>query len=207
MKVLVIIPTHDRTDFLDEAVASIQSQTRPPDEVVIVGNVSHPAYRSVYSEAPLADRLNAAIESSTCDAFVILWDDDMFLPTYIEETAAMMEETGADIVYTEFGREQVTSLCRKSMWARTPGFRSVGFFDWDLWWSRLEAGASCVPFGRGLFHYRSHPEQVARARGMAGGWVMGKVGGGDVREASEEREAVAIDLQFGACLPRSIQSL
>ena len=78
---------------------------------------------------------------TNCDAFIILCDDDVLLPTCIEETVARMEESGADIVYTEFGQEQVTSLCRKDMWSRTCGFRSVGFFDWDFWWSCLEAGA------------------------------------------------------------------
>jgi GT2 family glycosyltransferase len=158
MKVLVIVPTHDRTEFLDECIASIQAQTRAPDEVVITGNVGHPAYPSVYSDAPLEDRLNAAIESTDCDAFVILCDDDVLLPRFIELTLKVMEETEADIVYCT----NVTSLYRKRIWAKTPGFRSVGFFDWDFWWSCLEAGAKCVPFGSGLFIYREHPAQVAQ---------------------------------------------
>jgi GT2 family glycosyltransferase len=39
VKLLVVVPIHDRTEFIGEALDSIAQQTRLPDEVVVTGNV------------------------------------------------------------------------------------------------------------------------------------------------------------------------
>jgi glycosyltransferase involved in cell wall biosynthesis len=97
MRVLVVIPTHDRTEFYREAIDSVFMQTRQADELVVTGNVGP----GVLTNASLADRINDAISRSDCDAFVILCDDDQLKPDYIERTAKLMEESGVDIVYTD----------------------------------------------------------------------------------------------------------
>ena len=102
MKILVIVPTHNRLEFIPEALASLDHQARPADEVVVTGNVGP----GIISDEPFSVRVNDAIEHSDCDAFFILCDDDLLEPTFIEKTVALMEKTGADIVYTdrkEFG--------------------------------------------------------------------------------------------------------
>lgn len=112
VRVLVVIPTHDRVQFLDDALDSLRNQTRQPDEIVVTGNVavkpltlSHwPALRCSISEEGMCARLNQAIAESMCDAFVLLCDDDKIEPTFLERTVAEMERAEADIVYTDLKR-------------------------------------------------------------------------------------------------------
>jgi GT2 family glycosyltransferase len=179
---LVIVPTHDRLEYLDEALESIAQQTRHPDQVIVTGNVGP----GVLSDADLATRLNAAIEESDCDAFLILCDDDKLTPDFIEHTVSTMEERGVDIVYTNcyiFGDSEcvaealgqwkkenlerhtvplVTSLCRKSAWRAAGGFRNVQFFDWDFWRRCCDAGATAYWLQAPLFQYRDHAGQQSK---------------------------------------------
>jgi glycosyltransferase involved in cell wall biosynthesis len=177
MRVLVVIPTHDRIKFLDEALISLEKQTKKADEIVVIGNVGPSSPRSsiyIPSDASFATRLNSVIERSDCDALIILCDDDTLEPRYIEKTTARMEETNADIVYTEFNNEPVTSLIRKSMWKKVGGFCDIGFFDWDFYLSCREAGAKREHLKEHLFTYRQHEEQMA-AHGAAkadGRWAQ-----------------------------------
>ena len=102
MKILAIVPTHDRLEFLPDALASLKRQTHPADKIIVTGNVGP----GIITDKPIDFRLNEAVESGDCDAFFILCDDDMLEPTFIEKTASVMEKTGVDIVYTdrrEFG--------------------------------------------------------------------------------------------------------
>jgi hypothetical protein len=165
MKILVIIPTHDRTEFIAKAIDSVMKQTRQADELVVVGNVTskaHPDVTFVYSDSTLSVRLNEVIESSCCDAFIMLSDDDWLLPEYIYKTAKVMEGTGADIVYDGYGLIPVTSLVRKSIWKKVGGYCDIGFFDWDFNWSCQEAGAVTIPIRERMFIYNQHPTQVAQ---------------------------------------------
>lgn len=182
MNVLVIIPTHDRTEFYREAIDSVFVQTRQADELVITGNVGP----GVITNASLADRINQAIEQSHCDAFVILCDDDQLKPDYIERTARAMELTGVDVVYTdcqlfgyhvgvgqalgEWTRQNidrntvplVTSLCSRRAWVRAGGFEDVPFFDWDFWWRCFYTGATAKWIREPLWSYRTYPENSAK---------------------------------------------
>jgi len=164
MKVLIVIPTHDRLEFLADALDSLDVQTRKADQIVVTGNVMsspHPGVTFLPSDASLATRLNSVIDDSDCDAYIMLSDDDLLLPTYVEKTAALMESTGADVVYTESGMIPVTALIRKATWKKVGGYCDIGFFDWDFNWSCLESGAIALPIREHLFVYNQHPEQVA----------------------------------------------
>lgn len=111
MKVLVIVPVHDRLEFLAEALASIEAQTRRADEVIVTGNLLYndvapriPAKLPVFvtvTQAGIVERLNRAIEVSGCDAFVVLCDDDKLAPTFLERLVGEMERTGVDVVYSD----------------------------------------------------------------------------------------------------------
>ena len=172
LKVLVIIPTQNkRPEMLLEAQGSIIAQTRKPDQVVVAG-----------SNDLLHERLNKAIRESSCDAFVVLGDDDLLEPTFIEKTVALMEQSGADIVhtrYSHFGEEtcvtgsanhiSVTSLCRKSAWAKTEGYAAVPCFDFDFWLSCLESGAKPMFLAEPLWKYRIHPDQAGKNEDVRAG--------------------------------------
>jgi hypothetical protein len=168
LKVLVVIPTHDRINFFEQAINSVNAQTRKA-ELVITGNVGP----QEPSDAPLAERLNTAIRNSGCDAFVVLGDDDLLETTFIEKTAAKMEETGCDIVhtlYSHFGTEEcvtgssnhisTTSLCRKTAWEKAGGFvDGIPYWDWDFYWSCIDTGAKKEFIPEPLWKYRIGEQQ------------------------------------------------
>lgn len=182
MRVLAVIPTHDRTEFYREAIDSVYMQTRQADELVVTGNVGP----GINTNDSLADRLNHAISRSNCEAFVILCDDDQLKPDFIERTARLMEESGVDIVYTDcsvFGDRDceayalgewnqvnidrntvplVTTLCTKAAWQRAGGFEDVPLFDWDFWWKCFHTGATAKWLKAPLFRHRDHGSQAAK---------------------------------------------
>ena len=171
MRVLVVVPTQLDRPFLSEALESLSRQTRRADEIIVA-----------IGQTPLHERLNDAIDASDCDAFIVLCDDDLLEPTYIEKTVARMVETGADVVYTDlrhFGTRDavwiapppdappdpnplpVTSLCRKSVWAMVGGYRLGPYFDWAFWWSAINVGATRAKVAEPLFLYRNHLGQAS----------------------------------------------
>ncbi len=194
MTVLVVVATHDRTDFIDEALGSLHRQRRPADVVVVTGNVG-PAAQSVRSavdicEDSFATRVNRAIAMTDCDSFVLLCDDDALEPDFLLKTIAVMEQTGADIVYTDLRRfggahhvmgalpwtaEQIelttvpfiTSLCRKRAWQRAGGYEDVPFADWDFWWRCFHTGATARHLPEPLLLYREHPGQAQYREDLA----------------------------------------
>jgi hypothetical protein len=185
MRVLVVIPTcGDRPEMLAEALESVWGQTRPPDVVSI---------RERYVDGvdiAIADRVNAAIEESGCDAFLILSDDDKLDPMFIEKTVQTMEETGVDIVYTDchiFGLNNctgaalgnwtkenidrntvplITSLCRTSAWLRAGKYFQTWFFDWDFWWRCFYTGATAYWLRQPLFWWRDHASGATRTENL-----------------------------------------
>jgi len=113
VKLLVVVPVHDRTEFVGEALDSIAQQTRPADEVIVTGNIAYsedylrPFQHSITwteTEDPLHTRVNKAIEQSRCDAFTVLCDDDKIEPTFLERTSRLIERYADDIVYTDLRR-------------------------------------------------------------------------------------------------------
>jgi glycosyltransferase involved in cell wall biosynthesis len=187
MKVLVIIFTWDREEYWREALDSVLKQTRPADEIVITGNVGHesPYFREATDRT--IERINAIIEKSDCDAFVMLCDDDRLQPIYLERTLKLMEEQRTDIVYTgfkSFGQSDVqaipgewtkdnidgntvpyiTTLCSKEAWKRAGGFEHPFFPqfypDWFFWWKCFYTGATATRVPEPLFDYRVHATQA-----------------------------------------------
>ena len=82
MRVLVVVPAQLGRPFLSEALESLSRQTRRADEIIVA-----------IGQTPLHERLNDAIDASDCDAFIVLCDDDLLEPTYIEKTVARSVET------------------------------------------------------------------------------------------------------------------
>jgi GT2 family glycosyltransferase len=91
-KVSVLIPTFNRGDFLAECLDSLQSQTLPPSQIIVVNDGS--TDRSLDALIPYRDRieymetrqrgkpaaLNAGLERVTGDYLWIFDDDDVALP-------------------------------------------------------------------------------------------------------------------------------
>ena len=175
LRILVIIPTQGtRSNLLKEALDSLARQTRKCDWTTIAN-----------SDEPLPRRLNDAVRKSDCQAFIVLSDDDLLEPQFIEKTAGLMEQSGADIVHTNyrhFGDENgvagsanhisITSLCRKSMWQKTDGYVDVPCFDYDFWLSCIDQGAKVVHIPEPLWDYRIHTGQDGKTEDVAAETVL-----------------------------------
>ena len=169
----IVIPTF-RPVLLQQALASVNAQTMQPTEVCVMPD----------DGTHWIARLNRAIEASSCDAMLMLGDDDLLHSEYLEATLPVMEQTGADICYTDlqyFGAMShvqaarnwtkedidentspfITSLFRKSIWEKVGGWNpDLIYADWDFWWKCFEAGAKAVHVHKPLFLYRSPGSNV-----------------------------------------------
>ncbi len=116
-KISVIIPTHNRADVLPRAIKSIQDQTRPVDEIIIVSDGStdntdevvnsfagrddrirlisyHPGHNGNYAR-------NKGLEMATGDFIAFLDDDDEWLPRKTELQMEIFEkEPDVGLVYS-----------------------------------------------------------------------------------------------------------
>jgi len=168
MLVSVIIPTKgERPDMIKEAIASVESQTLQPCELLIYG----PEHG--------VNKINKAITKSKGDAFLLLSDDDILEDTYIQRTAEEMVSQQADIVATAlriFGKGFTrgdndvhgpgkhpffTSLCKKSMWEKAGKWDQSmgGMADAEFWYRCFKAGGTWSIIGEPLYNYRKHPTQ------------------------------------------------
>lgn len=167
MKVSVIIPGY-RTEFINETLQSVFSQTVPAHEVLYVQD-----------SGVAAQKINRLASIATGDAVLVLSDDDNLHPEFIEKTARLMEQ-GYDIVYTDlqrFGMENdvligadyteenfkvstvpwMTSLIRKSVFDRVGGWDPAqAYQDYDFYYRCFKAGAKGVCLHEPLFQYRVH---------------------------------------------------
>ena len=112
----VIIPCFNLGEFLREAVDSVDAQTRPPDELIVVDDGSTDeatldvlnelrergvmVYRTPNRGAPSAR--NYGVEHAIGDYVLCLDADDVLLPSFLERTAAAMDAApDAGIVATQ----------------------------------------------------------------------------------------------------------
>ena len=108
MNVSVIIPTRDRSLFLEDAVRSVLMQTRTVHEILVIDDGSRAEDRSgverVVSLSPLIRLLrlpvaggvsaarNVGLDYATGDGVLFLDDDDLLHPRMIEECARLLEQ-------------------------------------------------------------------------------------------------------------------
>jgi len=102
--VTVLIPTFNRGDFLAECLNSIQSQTLPPSQILVVNDgstdqtldVLKPYHDSIeYIETPQLGKpaaINAGLERVTGDYLWIFDDDDVALPDALARFVEPLED-------------------------------------------------------------------------------------------------------------------
>jgi len=160
MKIAVIIPTQFTRDTLAESIASIQTQTRKPDEVIIVNGENQAA------------QMNQAISMSTCDAYVYLSDDDLLEPNFIQVHENNLKG-GHHVVcaaFEEFGDRHgthilnfpcATGLYSKWVWNQLGGYdEEIGLaFDWEFAIRMKDNNIGYKQLGDVLWKYRTHPWQ------------------------------------------------
>lgn len=105
-----VVPTHDRPEFLAEAIASIVAQTRPAREIIVVDNGTNPL--TAPTLAPFGERVqlirsepgsvqiarNTGFAAATSTWVATLDDDDILHPTYLEAAEPLMVDPAIDIV-------------------------------------------------------------------------------------------------------------
>ena len=116
-RVAVIIPVY-RATFLSEALASVFSQTRPADEVVVVDDGSPDADLLESAVDPFGDRVrlvrqanagaaaarNAGLAAATADFAAFLDADDQWLPHFLDaQLAFLSSHPRTDMVYADAG--------------------------------------------------------------------------------------------------------
>lgn len=181
--VTVITPAIlERLDtFLPEAAASVQAQT--------VGPVTH-LIDFDYKRKGNAPILNALAEQVETEWLVMLADDDLLYPTFIERCLAASD--AADVVYpyadmsswpeasiqrmlinAPFDAQRIfnenwipggCALIRTEMWRRVGGVSTVPahrhIHDWLMWQDITSLGGRFVHIAEPLWFYRYHPNQM-----------------------------------------------
>lgn len=113
----VVIPTHNRAAFLRQAVASVLDQTERRLVLVVADNASDdetPAVMAAFDDpriryvrrpeniGPNAN-FNESLDGVTTPYVTLLLDDDWWLPTYLEESVAMLDaHPRAGMVHSAF---------------------------------------------------------------------------------------------------------
>lgn len=186
--VTVVIPTHlPRLSggWTRRAVASVFSQTRPADALIVELDVN--------KEGSAVTR-NRGLAKVTTEWVAFLDSDDQFKANHLERLLATAEETGADVVYSApewVGRDPValrfglpfdadalrqanyipvTSLVRTELAWKSGGFTcppGTVFDDWGFYLALLDLGAEFVHLPERTWVWNFHGSNTA---GQAHAW-------------------------------------
>jgi glycosyltransferase involved in cell wall biosynthesis len=155
--VAVVIPSYEHARFVGEAVESALSQTRPPDDVVVVDDGSTDGTLDVLAgfgkrirvlrnaRGGIGSTYNMGVAAVTSDLVAFLESDDAFEPTYLEEIEDFLESK-REFVWVSTARLLVDGAGRPTgeiSRRRLPGseFTFEGFLSSEL-------GASSTPVVR-----------------------------------------------------------
>src|ERR1051326_1608307 len=131
-KVSVIIPTHNRAEFLRSAITSVLNQTFQNFEIVIVDDASKDhtqeiiagfndtrikAIHNMCSKGDAGAR-NIGIMHSQCEYIAFLDDDDEWLPEKLQVQTCLLNNSSSNIGFVCTGRFTVNMKDRKvySVW-------------------------------------------------------------------------------------------
>ncbi|MBN2701975.1 MAG: glycosyltransferase family 2 protein, partial [Methylothermaceae bacterium] len=131
-RVSVIIPTHNRSALLREAITSIQNQTYPNWEVIIVDDGSQPPVDSESLHKDFGSRIRVlhnkhsvkqayardqGVQVATGEVVIHLDDDDLLAPNALEMGLAILEgDPSLELLYlnAQYGTKNFNSH-RKSV--------------------------------------------------------------------------------------------
>jgi glycosyltransferase involved in cell wall biosynthesis len=125
-KVSIIIPTYNQSQYLSEAIDSVLAQNYKDSEIIIVNDGSTDStekiikhYQQKYPEkikyfykknGGQASARNLGMKNAQGEHFAFLDADDLWLPEKLEKQINKLQESNADICYTDaemFGNELV----------------------------------------------------------------------------------------------------
>ncbi|MFD6164501.1 glycosyltransferase family 2 protein [Oerskovia sp. NPDC060287] len=203
----VVVTGFDQGDLVREAVESVLRQTRAPDQVVVVDDGSTDAWSLEVLDVLRADGLvqvlrqenagvsaarNAGLSLLTTELAVVLDGDDRLAETFVERTAALLEEDadvvgasswlrmhgvahaiarpagGAAVDFLHRNASPATVMLRRDRWRAAGGYDERmrdGFEDWDFFLALLAAGGRIEIVPEPLVEYRTSPTS-ANVRSM-----------------------------------------
>jgi GT2 family glycosyltransferase len=162
----VVICTRNRPDDLAACLASLDGQTRPPEEVVVVdasdddgparrvaawaGSTRAPRVRVVRAAPGLTRQRNLGVRASRGEVVTFLDDDVVLAPGYLAAIAALFAGDpalgGAEgVVETPplHGRRRLVNACRAAFGMNTlgrpRGVKRSGFVTYDAWPAAVQA--------------------------------------------------------------------
>lgn len=158
----VIVPVYNGEKYLGESLESIESQTYPNVEVVVVDDGSTDKTKSVAKNFPLARclsqshcglsaALNNGIKNSRGEFFAFLDADDLWIKDKLTfQMEILKKNPGVEAVFghliqfassrvpfensSENSQNKIPGFCKGSMLIRRKAFFRVGFFDprWEV---------------------------------------------------------------------------
>jgi len=157
-----VIPTHDGRELLDIVLASLETQTRRPDEVVVVddasadGTIEHLAERwpdvrvvAIAENVGVTVALNRCVEAARGDLVLLLNNDVELAPDCVAELVAALEGAPQAAVaaaklrdYTR--RELLDGAGDGYSWAGMPYRRGQGEVDSGQYDASLEVFGACA---------------------------------------------------------------
>lgn len=119
MRITVCITSYNQAQFLDQAIESVLAQTRSADQIVIVDDCStdhtldvlsgyaklHPHLFTIVRHPKnlgVTQSRNDAFEAVHGDCVTFLDGDDYFFPEKLEQESLLLENSGADFVFSNF---------------------------------------------------------------------------------------------------------
>ena len=148
-KISVIIPTHNRADILPRAIKSIQNQTCPVDEIIVVSDGSTDNTEKVVQKLAEKDSRiqliayypghngnyarNKGLEAATGEFIAFLDDDDEWLPKKTELQMKIFEEepdvglvyASQNCIYTDTGITYQTQPMYRGDLSKRTGIRGA----------------------------------------------------------------------------------
>ena len=115
----IVIPTHDRPEFLSEAIDSVLAQTVQDFEIIVVDDASEPpvtphlddrviVVRRGEAGGPASAR-NTGAEHATGTYLTFLDDDDWYLPERLELALGALERAPLTLCWGGYRGEEVTA--------------------------------------------------------------------------------------------------
>ncbi|HKG39130.1 MAG TPA: glycosyltransferase [Conexibacter sp.] len=120
-RVLALIPHYQCEEWLDDALASLEEQTRPLDAIVVIDDASDAPPLDIVKRHPRVTLLHAernvgpyrlvqqVIEETDYDAFLFQDADDWSAPDRLEKLLAAGAKTGAELI----GTQEIRVFCEE----------------------------------------------------------------------------------------------
>jgi glycosyltransferase involved in cell wall biosynthesis len=157
MQVTAIVPMFNGSRFIAQAIASIRSQTVPPNEIIVVDDGSTDAGPALVESMPgvtllrkphtgIGDTVNMGVAAAHGDLIAFLDADDRWLPEKTAlQIAALSRDSGLAVVFGHGRRFLDTGSDERIVDIRAAVVRGAGLFH-------RQALEQAGPFGTGPHH-------------------------------------------------------